>query len=153
MPNLFKSLCMAKARQEWESVVTCTTGCVFFGSPFRGTNMAKLALMINSSFGSDAYESLISFMRAEKNDALDEVTNDFMEITKLLNPTIELLCVYEQVGTDISNFAPHTVARLTKQKYFKAAARKIQDVSFRGEKVSHFTRRGNDHLTKHYSSS
>ena len=42
--------------------------------------MAKIALLCSSVFGNEAYESLLSFMRTEKNDTLDEVMTDFMGI-------------------------------------------------------------------------
>lgn len=119
-----QALGMARGREEWEGIVTCTTGCAFFGSPFEGSEMAKIALLYNAAFGTDAYESLLSLMRTEKNDALDEIKHDFMEITKMYNPPIDLLCIWEMVPTDISNFSPQMLSKLSKNRYFKVAARK-----------------------------
>lgn len=69
---------MARNRRDFEAILTCTVGCLFFGTPFQGTNMAKIALGMSSIFGNEAFEALLQFMKAERNDALDEVTNDFM---------------------------------------------------------------------------
>lgn len=125
-----QTLCMARARSEFESILTCTVGCLFFGAPFRGTNMAKIALLYSSVFGIEAYESLLSFMRAEKNDALDEVTHDFMEICSKLTPPIDLFCAYEQVPTDVSYSQRMTDAapRLLQHKFFRAGTKAILDL-------------------------
>ncbi|KAK5707221.1 hypothetical protein LTR17_020910 [Elasticomyces elasticus] len=127
-----KTLCVARARREYEAVVTCTMGCLFFGAPFKGSEMAKVALLYSSVFGSDAYESLLSFMRTEKNDTLDEVTNDFMEISGKLAPPIELICVYEQVPTDV-DYAERFMGSpkmngLLQHKFFRPGAKKILEV-------------------------
>jgi hypothetical protein len=92
--------------------------------------MAKIALLTSSVFGHEAYESLLEFMRAEKNDTLDEVTNDFMEISNKLAPPIELFCAWEQVPTDVSyseRFA-QKLPSLLQQKAFKASARAVLDL-------------------------
>lgn len=64
--------------------------------------MAKMALSYTHVFGEEAYESLLHFMKAERNDALDEVTSDFMEISTKLDPQIQLFCAWEMVPTDQS---------------------------------------------------
>ena len=109
-------------------------GCAFFGTPFRGSEMAKVALLYSSVFGNDAYESLLSFMRTEKNDTLDEVVNDFMEISGKLLPPIELCCAYEQVPTDEA-YAKRAmdspkISRLMQHKYFKAGAKRFMEAGF-----------------------
>ena len=119
-------------------MVTCTVGCVFFGSPFRGSNLANLALLTSSVFGADAYEALLEFMRTEKNDTLDEVTNDFMEISNKLAPPIELFCAWEQVPTDVSyseRFA-QKLPSLLQHKAFKASARAVLDLGVKAGTVS-----------------
>ena len=94
--------------------------------------MAKIALLYSSVFGNEAYESLLSFMRTEKNDTLDEVTNDFMEISNKLVPPIALCCFYEQVPTDVSysERVAQKIPGLLQHKFFKAGARKVMEVGF-----------------------
>lgn len=91
--------------------------------------MAKLALLYSSVFGNDAYESLLSFMSTEKNDTLDEVTNDFMEICRRLEPPIELFCAWEQIPTAMSYSERVTskVPGLLQQQFFKSGARKLME--------------------------
>ncbi|KAK0920597.1 hypothetical protein LTR91_019205 [Friedmanniomyces endolithicus] len=137
-----KFLCMAKARKEYEAIVTCTMGCAFFGAPFKGSEMAKVALLYSSVFGNDAYESLLSFMRTETNDTLDEVVSDFMEIREKLVPKIELFCAYEEVPTDVA-YAERMVnspkmSSLTQHKFFRAGAKKLMEVGFSGLPGTHF---------------
>ena len=105
-------------------------GCAFFGVPFRGSDMAKIALLYSNIFGNEAYESLLSSMRTEPNDILDEVTNDFMEISSKLVPPIDLFCAWEQVPTDVSYYewAAQKIPNLLQHKFFKAGARKFMEV-------------------------
>ena len=64
--------------------------------------MAKIALLYSSVFGDEAYESLLSFMKSDRNDPLDEVRGDFEEICGKLVPPIELFCAWEQNPTSVS---------------------------------------------------
>jgi len=91
--------------------------------------MARLALLYSSVFGHDAYESLLSFMRSENNDTLDEVTNDFMEISSKLVPAIELCCVHEQVRTAVSysEKIAQKMPQFMQQMGIKASARAMLD--------------------------
>ena len=109
--------------------------------------MAKIALLYSSVFGNDAYEALLSFMRTERNDTLDEVTSDFMEISNKLVPRIDLFCVYEQVATEVAyseRFA-NKMPSLLQHKFFKASARTFMEVGISAglgsgtvSKVHHF---------------
>jgi hypothetical protein len=121
---------MARARREFEGLLTCTVGCIFFGAPFKGSVMANIALYYSSIFGNEAYDSLLYFMKTEKNDTLDEITEDFMEINDKLTPPITLVCVWEQVPTAVS-YSERFVSSLPKlmqHKAFKASARAVLDV-------------------------
>ncbi|QIW94960.1 hypothetical protein AMS68_000478 [Peltaster fructicola] len=125
-----KALSIAKARKEYEAIVTCTMGCIFFGTPFRGSNMAKIALMYSSVFGNEAYESLLQFMKAEKNDTLEEVVADFVEISAKANPPIDLYCVYEEEPTKTS-YAEKGISKmngLLQHNFFKAGATMLFEV-------------------------
>jgi hypothetical protein len=90
--------------------------------------MAKIALLYSSVFGNEAYESLLSFMKSEKNDVLDEVTNDFLEICKNLAPPIELFCAWEQNPTSVSysERISENAPSLLSQNFFK----KLMETSF-----------------------
>lgn len=92
--------------------------------------MAKIALLHSSVFGNEAYESLLSFMRTEKNDTLDEVTNDFVELSNKLIPPIDLCCAYETVPTDVSysERVVQNIPTLFQNKMFKAGARALVDL-------------------------
>ncbi|KAF2768853.1 hypothetical protein EJ03DRAFT_112885 [Teratosphaeria nubilosa] len=133
-----KTWCMAKARKEFEAILTCTVGCVFLGAPFEGSSMARVALAYSSVFGSEAYEALLSFMQTGNNDTLDEVREDFVEICNNLDPSIELLCEWEQVATDASYAARITdnAPRLLQHKAFTAGIRAVLDLSIRQGTVS-----------------
>ncbi len=69
-------------------------------------------------------------MRSENNDALDEVTNDFMEISSKLAPPIELLCIWEQVPTSVSysDRIAQSLPRLMQHKAFTSSARAVLDL-------------------------
>lgn len=92
--------------------------------------MARVALQYSAIFGNDAYESLLSFMSTQKNDNLDDVTEDFMEISNKLNPPIELFCAWEQNPTkiDYSERALASVPALLEHRFFKAGARKLVEI-------------------------
>lgn len=102
--------------------------------------MARIALMYSSVFGSDAYESLLSFMRTEKNDILDEVTSDFVEIYSKMNPPIDIVCVWEMVSMDYSQMLVDGIMKRGPLQYkaFKASAKAVLDVGgmFKTEAVS-----------------
>ncbi|KAK5125182.1 hypothetical protein LTR85_000858 [Meristemomyces frigidus] len=126
-----KTLCMAKARKEYEAIATCTMGCAFFGVPFRGTEMAKIALLYSSMFGNEAYEALLTFMRTEKNDTLDEVREDFVEFCGKLNPPVDLFCAYEEVPSDVS-FSSRLIPKgLLQHKYFATPVRAVTGAGLR----------------------
>lgn len=94
--------------------------------------MAKIALMYSSIFGNEAYEALITLMRSEKNDALDEVTSDFMEICNKLTPPMDLVCVWEQLPTVVS-YSEKIAKRLPgllQQPIFKAGVRRFIEAGF-----------------------
>lgn len=69
-------------------------------------------------------------MRTERNDVLDEVTDDFMEINSRLVPPIELFCAWEQVATAVSyaDRAMGNLPALLEHKVFKASARRMMKV-------------------------
>lgn len=116
---------MAKSKREFEPIVNATVGCAFFGVPFKGSDMAKIALLHSSVFGQDAYESLLAFMRTEKNDTLDEVTSDFMEICTRLVPPVDLFCAWEQIPTAMSY--SDRLPNLLQQPFLKQGARMVMD--------------------------
>lgn len=128
---------MAKARKEYEAIATCTMGCALFGVPFKGTEMAKVALLYSSIFGDKAYEALLEFMRTENNDTLDEVRDDFVELCGKLVPPVELFCAYEEVASDESyssrlpNKMPGLLSGLSQHKYFAAGMRALTDATLR----------------------
>lgn len=100
--------------------------------PFRGTDMAKIALLYSSVFGEDAYQSLLAFMHTERNDTLEEVTNEFMDICHKLLPPIDVFCAYEQVPTVISygDRLAQKAPTLLKNGFFKAGARRFMEHGF-----------------------
>ncbi|EME79345.1 uncharacterized protein MYCFIDRAFT_142548, partial [Pseudocercospora fijiensis CIRAD86] len=125
-----KTLCMARAKKEYEALVTCTMGCALFGAPFYGSDMAKIALLYSSVFGHEAYESLLSFMKTEKNDVLEETTEDFIEISSKLVPPIELFCAWEMEETAVSYAGKVTsnLPGLLQHKFFKTGAKRVMEV-------------------------
>ncbi|KAK3669911.1 hypothetical protein LTR78_010222 [Recurvomyces mirabilis] len=118
---------------KYEAIATCTMGCLFFEVPFRGTEMARIALMYSSVFGSDAYEALLTFMKAEKNDVLEEVREDFVEFCNKLIPAIEVYCFWEQVSSDVaySTDIAQKLGKLGQHKYFATGARAVTNVTLR----------------------
>ena len=94
--------------------------------------MAKVALLCSSVFGNEAYESLLSFMRTEKNDTLDEVMTDFMGICSKLVPPVDLFCAWEQNPTaaSYSERVSSKVPGLLQQEFFKAGARNFMETGF-----------------------
>lgn len=103
---------MATTRKDYESITTCTTGCMFFGSPFQGTDMAKMALYYNYVFGKESYEALLEFMRPDQGGSLEEVTQEFMELKDRLRPPIQVCCAYETVPTDFTSYISKATQRM-----------------------------------------
>lgn len=88
--------------------------------------MAKIALLYSSVFGNEAYESLLQFMSTEKNDPLDELTDDFVEICNRFNPRIELVCAYEQVAMQVV-YSEKIVPALLSHSVFMSGVRSLMD--------------------------
>ncbi|KAF2148555.1 hypothetical protein K461DRAFT_232934, partial [Myriangium duriaei CBS 260.36] len=123
-----KTICIAKASKEYEPLAICTVGCGFFGTPFHGTAMAKLGLLYTSVFGQEGYEALLSFMKNERNDTLDEVTSDFVAICNKFVPPIDLFCAYEEMEIDASKFvekATQKAPALLSHQFFKDGATRL----------------------------
>ena len=90
---------------------------------------AGYVLMLSSAaFGDEAHESLLELMKSERNDVLEEISNDFMEIGSRLLPPIDLVCVYEVVPTDISKYAGKVLPGVLQQA-FKASARAVANLT------------------------
>ena len=93
--------------------------------------MARVATMYSSVFGNDAYEELLTFMRAEKNDVLDEVREDFVDFCNKLDPPAEIYCLWEQVGMDVA-YSPEIQKGGMVSKIFNTGARAITGAALRG---------------------
>lgn len=89
-----------------------------------------MALLYSSIFGSEAYEALLQFMRTEKNDTLDEIVTDFVEISNKLVPPMDVVCVWEQIPTSVS-YADRGFTKmngLLQHNFFKASAAMLIEV-------------------------
>lgn len=99
-----KALCMMQhERALYNDMLQTTTGCVFFGTPFLGTEMAGYASKV-ANMGQRLNMALNSKLLAlmEPEDAtLQTLRNDFSKLVAKMNPGIRILVFWEAKETDI----------------------------------------------------
>jgi hypothetical protein len=88
-------------------ILRSTVGCLFFGTPFKGTNFATLAAEsqeIMKMFGMNVIDGpdLLRVMQPHPhNDFLTKLRDDLDHVAGRLSPRIELCCFYELKEIDI----------------------------------------------------
>jgi triacylglycerol esterase/lipase EstA (alpha/beta hydrolase family) len=98
-----KAVTLAAYRvEEYPNLLSCITGCLFFGTPFHGSAAAGKATMLAEllqKVNQAAVSRVLTFLLPE-NEALQELRTDFVRICNRLDPPIGNVCFYEQRKTD-----------------------------------------------------
>ncbi|KAF3929376.1 Ankyrin-2 [Dactylella cylindrospora] len=85
------------------------TGCIFFGTPFEGAQVAMVASMcaqFSERFGLDlATSSKLLDLMKPGDEGLRELKNEFMRLATKTSPKIELFCFWEEKPTNWSKQA------------------------------------------------
>jgi triacylglycerol esterase/lipase EstA (alpha/beta hydrolase family) len=98
-----KAITLAAFRgEEYPNLLSCITGCIFFGTPFQGSAATGKAIMLAElleSVNQAAVSRVLSFL-VPGNEALDELRKDYSRICNRLEPPIGNVCFYEERKTD-----------------------------------------------------
>lgn len=97
-----QAICVAKSRQEtFPFVFTSTVGCIFLGTPFRGTkSQAKASFVANVvSLAGVGQDSSLLKMLEPGSEKLVELGDEFFRIAKQSN--LEAFCFFEQQPSDL----------------------------------------------------
>ena len=89
----------ARCRRNYGSLLTCTTGCAFFGSPFSGTKIAVHGegfANLLKTMGRDTDDTLLKFM-GYGNPTIMKLRSDFTSLITRVNPKIQVVCFYEKL--------------------------------------------------------
>ena len=89
----------SRRTKEDDTLIACIAGCVFFGTPFLGTDMASLAEHLASSrvFAGFATETSLLKTLAMGNDFLRHMRREFTRLVTRTKPDIQIVCFYEEV--------------------------------------------------------
>ena len=97
-----QALLAAKLRQsEYPNIFTCVVGCVFLGTPFRGTKSqtkASLLAEMAETVGLGMNSGLVKLLK-EGSEALRDLLDDFVTVAKEAN--MRLFCFFEQHESDM----------------------------------------------------
>ncbi|KAK4981019.1 hypothetical protein LTR66_010241 [Elasticomyces elasticus] len=94
-------------RERYPGMYECFAGCIFFGVPFEGADLASVASIYASTvslFGEKWYTSLLHFMEPS-SWALAQLRDDLRRLENLLSPRINFYCIFEKEKTDFGKFA------------------------------------------------
>ncbi|KAI9655984.1 MAG: hypothetical protein M1821_005045 [Bathelium mastoideum] len=89
----------ARCRRNYGSLLTCTTGCAFFGTPFSGTKIAvhgEGVANLLKTMGRDTDDALLKFM-GYGNPTIMKLRSDFTSLITRVNPKIQVVCFYEKL--------------------------------------------------------
>lgn len=97
-----KALLTAKLRQsDYPNIFMSVVGCVFLGTPFRGTRSqtkASLLAEMASTVGLGTNSGLVKLLE-EDSETLKDLLDDFVSLAKEAN--MRLFCFFEQHETDM----------------------------------------------------
>ncbi|TRX88593.1 hypothetical protein FHL15_010544 [Xylaria flabelliformis] len=99
-----KAICLAEREtSEYPDIYESIAGCVFFGTPFKGADVAKIAdywAKLNKESGIVVNSQLVELLKLE-NDDLRELKGDFVKTSGKLATKVELFCFYKQQPTSL----------------------------------------------------
>ncbi|KAI0190757.1 hypothetical protein EV127DRAFT_480996 [Xylaria flabelliformis] len=99
---IVKSLCLAEREtSQYLDIYESIVGYVFFGTPFKGADVAKIAdywAKLNEESRITANSQLLELLKLE-NDGFREPRGDFVKASGKLATKIELFCFYKQQPT------------------------------------------------------
>lgn len=98
---LFQAVTTAKREAEdFKGIIDCITGCVFLGTPFRGSEAqpwAKLIGLAGSVLGQAKYSSLIRTLKSGSTE-LDDLADDFLHDVAKTQIDVECYCELEKTN-------------------------------------------------------
>jgi hypothetical protein len=98
-----KAITLAAYRaDEYPNFLSCIAGCLFFGTPFKGSHATGKAVVLADLLEKVNYASLsrvLTFLEPG-NEALDELRSDFVRISNKLEPSIGTVCFHELKKTE-----------------------------------------------------
>lgn len=100
--TMLQALLAAKLRQsEYPNIFMSVVGCVFLGTPFRGTKSqtkASLLAEMAQSLGLGVNSGLVRLLE-EGSEVLSDLLDDFVTVAKEAN--MRLFCFFEQHESDL----------------------------------------------------
>lgn len=116
-----------KDRESFGGILGSTVGCLFFGTPFGGTNFAALAAKsqeIMKMFGMNVIDSadLLRVMQTE-NHFLAKLSRDIRQLAGGLSPCIQLCCFYELRDIDIEKMIVGPIGKAAQSLLQKFASK------------------------------
>ncbi|KAI0864686.1 hypothetical protein F4860DRAFT_377072 [Xylaria cubensis] len=113
---IVKALCLAEREtSQYLDIYESIAGCIFFGTPFKGADVAKIAdywAKLNEESGIAVNSQLLELLKPE-NDGLRELRGDFVKASGKLATKVELFCFYEQQPTSWDKI----IAKLASQEF------------------------------------
>jgi hypothetical protein len=103
-----KAIALMESRRDlYKKMLESTAGCIFFGTPFLGAEVAATAQMFASQgemLGMAVNSSLLDFMKPESK-MLEELMETFHRLVTRTGPDIGIHCFWEQYDTKASDVA------------------------------------------------
>lgn len=106
---------MDALRTTFPKMLEATTGCVFFGSPFRGAQAASVAALfaqVGERFGMATTSKLLDLMRPE-DPSLMELRSEFLRLVNELSTKIGLFCFWEEQSVDVAKMGAEFIQKAT----------------------------------------
>lgn len=96
-------------RDTFGNLFEAISGCVFFGTPFKGAHTAVVAqwiadVRVFSGLDIPTASSLLKLMEPG-NQPLADLRNEFLRLARV-GPGIKLFCFFEQLQTQLSDLMP-----------------------------------------------
>lgn len=103
-----KAITIADSRRDqFPAMFECISGCVFFGTPFGGTEAASAASILAAA--GERYDKATSpkllEMMSPRDEGLKELKNEFVRLAGKLTQKIEIWCFYEEQPTNFAEQA------------------------------------------------
>ncbi|KAH7111217.1 hypothetical protein EDB81DRAFT_671605 [Dactylonectria macrodidyma] len=161
---LAKALLLAsEAFGDYQEIYQSTTGAVFLGTPFQGTNQgfctaAHLRVAVAVSSGSETTKELLTYLRNEPNERgeLDQLVERFCVMINHEQFIIPVVCFYETQETDftkvikdlppefVKGLGGHTAGILVPKSSACLQGKERHELSVRHSMLSKFARPDED---------
>jgi hypothetical protein len=106
---------MDSLRTTFPKMLEATTGCIFFGSPFRGAQAASVAALfaqVGEKLGLATTSKLLDLMKPE-DTGLMELRSDFLRLVNDLSTKIAIFCFWEEQTVDVAKMGADFIKKNT----------------------------------------